>query len=76
MSLIPGSGKQASRETHYRLLLSVNCENLFNRANGGIPVGNLSSTLFGQSISSAGPYGGGILQSANRRLRMQLRLEF
>lgn len=74
--LIPGSSRGSLRENRYRLLLSVNCENLFNRANGGIPIGNLSSTLFGQSISSAGPFGGGILQSSNRRLRMQIQFEF
>ena len=74
--LIPGSKKRSSRETRYNLQLSVNCENLLNRTNGAIPVGNLSSVLFGQSISSAGPFGGGILQSANRRIRMQLRLDF
>jgi len=74
--LIPKSQKVASRDKRYRLLLSVNCDNLFNRANGAIPIGNLSSPLFGQSVSSAGPFGGGVLQSSNRRIRLQLRFEF
>ena len=74
--LIPGSGKSSSRESRYHVLLSMNCDNLLNRTNGSIPVGNLSSTLFGQSISSAGPFGGGVVQSSNRRIRLQLRFEF
>jgi hypothetical protein len=74
--LIQKSQKVAARESRYRFLLTVNCDNLFNRTNGAIPIGNLSSTLFGQSVSSAGPFGGGVLQSSNRRIRMQLRFEF
>ena len=74
--LIAKSQKVASRESRYRFVLSVNCDNLFNRTNGAIPIGNLSSPLFGQSISSAGPFGGGLLQSSNRRIRLQLRFEF
>nr|AIA11592.1 Unknown Function [uncultured bacterium] len=74
--LIRKSQRVAARESRYRFLLSVNCDNLLNHNNGSIPVGNLSSTLFGQSISSAGPFGGGVLQSSNRRIRMQLRFEF
>src|SRR5262249_10364657 len=66
--LIPKSHKVASLEKRYRFLLSVNCENLLNHTNGAIPIGNLSSPLFGQSISSAGPFGRGLLQSSNRRV--------
>ena len=74
--LIPGSGKSNSRESRYRLTVTLGSENIFNRVNGAIPIGNLSSPLFGESVLSAGPFGGGILQSSNRRIRLQLRLEF
>ncbi|HYL97495.1 MAG TPA: hypothetical protein VEZ90_00965, partial [Blastocatellia bacterium] len=74
--LIPKSKKASSNEKRYRFVVAVNCDNLFNHANGAVPIGNLSSPEFGQSISSAGPFGGGVLQSSNRRLRFQLRFEF
>jgi hypothetical protein len=49
-----------------------------------VPVGNLSSTLFGQSIGSAGGFGrgggggggGGGGSAANRRIDLQLRFSF
>jgi hypothetical protein len=53
-----------------------------NNVNEGVPVGNLSSTLFGQSIGSAGGFGrgggggGGGGSAANRRIDLQLRFSF
>jgi len=55
-------------------------QNLLNNVNEGVPVGNLSSTLFGQSIGSAGGFGrgggGGGGSAANRRIDLQVRFSF
>jgi hypothetical protein len=51
-----GGGDAAKR---YNLTLSVSFQNILNHANLGRPIGNLSSTLFGISNSSAGGFGGG-----------------
>ncbi|HEX8175819.1 MAG TPA: carboxypeptidase regulatory-like domain-containing protein [Pyrinomonadaceae bacterium] len=68
----------ANAEKRYGLTLTLRVQNLFNRTNGGVPVGNLSSPLFGQSVSSAGSFGfGGANPAAgNRRLETQLRFTF
>ncbi|HEX8745656.1 MAG TPA: carboxypeptidase regulatory-like domain-containing protein [Pyrinomonadaceae bacterium] len=68
----------ANAEKRYGLTLTLRVQNLFNRTNGGVPVGNLSSPLFGQSVSSAGSFGfGGANPSAgNRRLETQIRFTF
>jgi hypothetical protein len=68
----------AAAEKRYSLTLTVRAQNIFNRTNGGQPVGNLSSPLFGQSVASAGSFGfGGVNPSAgNRRLEAQLRFTF
>lgn len=50
-----GAGNAAKR---YNLTFSVSFQNILNHANLGRPVGNLSSTLFGTSNSSAGGFGG------------------
>jgi len=62
----------------YNLNLSVNVQNLLNHTNLGTPIGNLSSTLFGQSNTTSGGFGaGGINQSAgNRRIELQARFTF
>jgi hypothetical protein len=71
------SGGQPA-EKRYGLTLTLRAQNIFNRTNGGQPVGNLSSPFFGQSVSSAGSFGfGGANPSAgNRRLETQLRFTF
>jgi hypothetical protein len=58
----------------YSLTLGVAGRNIFNRVNLGAPVGNLSSPLFGQSISLAG----GIFnsQAANRRVDLVATFSF
>jgi hypothetical protein len=43
--------------------------------NAGTPVGNLSSPFFGQSLSTAGGFGGGGA-AGNRRIEMELRFGF
>jgi hypothetical protein len=74
----PGPAAGATNEGRYGLTLTLRVQNIFNRNNGGQPIGNLSSTLFGQSVSSAGSFGFGGLNPAagNRRLEAQLRFTF
>ncbi len=77
-----GGGKKASKqvssggdddedESPYKLEFSVQIRNLFNRTNGGTPVGNLRSTFFGESVSAAGGQSGG-----NRRVRFEVQFSF
>ncbi|HEX8775327.1 MAG TPA: TonB-dependent receptor [Pyrinomonadaceae bacterium] len=63
----------------YNLTVSLNVQNLLNRTNAGIPIGNLSSPLFGQSNSTAGRFGfggGGNQSAGNRRVELLLRFSF
>jgi hypothetical protein len=80
----PGGGASDSR---YQLTFSVNVQNIFNRVNLAAPVGNLSSTLFGQSRSIIGGFGGfggpggpgGLGQggaAGNRKVELQVRFNF
>jgi hypothetical protein len=58
----------------YSLTFSANARNIFNNVNPGLPIGNLSSRLFGQSTSLAGgPFN---TQSANRRIDLQVGFSF
>ncbi|HEY6805743.1 MAG TPA: TonB-dependent receptor [Pyrinomonadaceae bacterium] len=69
-----GGGNAGSR---YSLTFSLNFNNIFNHANLGNPVGNLSSRLFGQSTSTAGGFGGfGAIPAYNRRIDAQVRFNF
>ena len=65
-------------ERRYNLTFSINFQNLLNHTNAGIPIGNLSSPLFGLSNTSASGFGfAAVGQSAgNRRIEAQLRLTF
>ena len=65
-------------EKRYTLTLSVNIQNLLNHTNLTNPIGNLSSPQFGQSISTAGGFGGpgGSSAAGNRRIQVQVRLGF
>jgi hypothetical protein len=61
----------------YNLTLGLQFSNLFNTANLGSPVGQLSSSRFGQSISTAGgfgPFGGG--GGGSRRIELQARFSW
>jgi hypothetical protein len=73
-----GGEVEASRR--YNLNLSVNIQNLFNHTNLGTPVGNLSSSLFGQSTTTGGGFGGGggggNQAVGNRRIELQARFSF
>ena len=69
-----GFGRFFSRR--YTLTFTIQVENLLNHANPGAPVGNLSSPLFGRSYSSAGAYGFGSNPAGNRRIEIQVYLNF
>lgn len=68
----------------YNLTFGVNFANLFNRNNRANPIGNISSPLFGQSISTVGGFFGGFggggfgggTNAGNRRVELQLRFSF
>lgn len=69
--------KARSADKPYKLALSVQIQNLFNNVNLSTPIGNLSSPLFGQSVSTAGLYGFDNGSSAyNRRIEAQIRFSF
>lgn len=71
-------------EKPYNLTFSLQFQNIFNRNNQGTPVGNLSSDLFGESISTGGSFGGfgggggggGSQAAGNRRITAQIRFSF
>lgn len=75
-----GFGGGATSDSRYNLTFSLQGLNILNRTNGGLPVGNLSSSLFGQSLSSAGGFGfgpsGGNAAAGNRRIVASLRFSF
>lgn len=68
-----GGGAERSNQ-RYTLTFSANARNIFNNVNPATPVGNLSSSLFGQSTALAG----GVFntQSANRRIDLQVGFAF
>jgi hypothetical protein len=71
----PSTQKRASSRATFTV--SANVQNLLNRANPGAPVGNLSSPSFGQSLASAGQFGGGDAEgTGSRRIDIQARLAF
>ena len=66
-------------EKKYTVTFSVNIQNLLNNTNLGQPIGNLSSSRFGESFSTAGSFGFGPSGSAaagNRRIQVQVRFGF
>jgi hypothetical protein len=71
----------------YNLTVGLQIQNLFNRANLSTPIGNLNSSRFGQSFSTAGGFGGfggggggggfgGGGSAGNRRVELQMRFSF
>ncbi|HXI22993.1 MAG TPA: carboxypeptidase regulatory-like domain-containing protein [Pyrinomonadaceae bacterium] len=74
-----GGGEAGQR---YNLTFSVNFQNVLNHVNLGRPVGNLSSSIFGQSNSSSGGFGGfggrggGGSAPFNRLIELQVRFTF
>jgi len=64
---VAGAASGAAPEKRFFLMATVQVTNLFNSANQGPYIGNLSSPLFGVSNTSGGPA---------RRIEMQLRFSF
>ena len=62
-------------ERPYALTFTVAGQNIFNRTNPAVPIGNLSSPLFGQSNSSATDAGASQPQN-NRRINLSLNFSF
>jgi len=67
---------EGSTGRRYSLTFSIAARNLLNHVNLGVPVGNLSSPLFGTSTTLAGGFGPGGSATANRRIEMQVRFTF
>ena len=64
----PGSGQR------YSLTFGISARNIFNKVNEAMPIGVISSPLFGQANSLAGgPFGN---QTSNRRLDLQMTFSF
>jgi hypothetical protein len=70
-----GSGGASKR---YNLTFTLNANNLINHVNPAVPVGNLSSPLFGLSNAlGGGGFGfGGANQAANRRVSLMAQFSF
>lgn len=73
-----GFGGAGGNTGRYNLTFSLNFNNLLNHTNLNNPIGNLGSSLFGQSTSTAGVFGGfgGGGAAYNRRIDAQLRFSF
>ncbi|HEX8503464.1 MAG TPA: carboxypeptidase regulatory-like domain-containing protein [Pyrinomonadaceae bacterium] len=71
----PGGGGEGKK---YTLNFSLNFINLLNHTNLSQPVGNLRSPSFGQSLFSAGGFGGfgGNQAAGNRRVQASVRFSF
>jgi hypothetical protein len=67
----PAGGKGSGRDP-YEITFSVSARNVLNHPNLSLPVGNLSSQLFGHSLAVAG--GGNA--AGIRRLDLQVRFTF
>jgi hypothetical protein len=70
--------RRAAPERPYTLTLSASIQNLLNHTNFALPVGNLSSPFFGESLSSlSGGFGGvGSAAAGNRRIQLSARFNF
>jgi hypothetical protein len=62
-------------ERPYSLTFSVATQNIFNRTNPAVPIGNLSSPLFGQSTASATDAGASNPNN-NRRINLSVNFSF
>jgi len=82
-------GAGGSSGNKYSLTFSASARNLLNYVNYGMPIGNLTSPLFGLSNSlgggfggpgggggGRGPGGGGSGGAGNRRIDLQLTFSF
>jgi hypothetical protein len=66
----PAAGKHAELPPpRYRLQLGIGADNLLNHVNPGPPVGVLSSSLFGKSVSLNAPFSNNT--AANRAVTLR-----
>jgi Carboxypeptidase regulatory-like domain len=75
----PPANRGARAERPYGLTFGVQVQNLFNHTNPGVPIGNLSSPLFGKSNGSAQggfSFGSRSPATSNRRIEAQLIFNF
>ncbi|MGC2245513.1 MAG: carboxypeptidase regulatory-like domain-containing protein, partial [Terriglobales bacterium] len=64
----------ASTNRRYNLTLSLNARNALNNVNPGVPIGVITSTDFGRSVSLAGgPFSS---PAANRKIELQAAFSF
>ena len=68
-----GFGRRRTNH-RYNLTFSVAARNIFNNVNLALPIGNLSSPLFGQSNGLASGFGSSA--TANRRIDLQVSFNF
>ena len=76
-SVLRSALKDGATEHRFNLTVALQVRNVLNHVNPGLPVGNLSSPMFGLSnwlASSAG--GDSPAMGDNRRIQLQLRLTF
>lgn len=75
-----GGGGGGGERKPYNLNLGISFNNLLNNVNFGSPVGNITSSRFGQSTSTSGGFGsfggGGGGGAANRSVQLQLRFNW
>jgi hypothetical protein len=64
----------ASTNRRYNVTISASARNIFNNVNLASPVGNLSSSYFGEATSTSGFFGPA--SAANRRIDLQVRFTF
>ncbi|HEX4379266.1 MAG TPA: hypothetical protein VH022_04490, partial [Candidatus Acidoferrum sp.] len=70
----PGGMDAGATNRRYALTFAVSGRNIFNNVNVALPVGDLSSPLFGQSNGLAGgPFGS---STSNRRVDLQATFTF
>ncbi len=75
-------GGGGATEKKYTLNVGIFFQNLLNNVNLDPPFGNMSSPLFGQSVSLAGSFGGfggfggGSPNAGNRRISLSMRFNF
>jgi Carboxypeptidase regulatory-like domain len=77
-SILPAlnsAGGVEKKDRPYRLSFVVTAQNLFNTVNPGVPIGNLGSPLFGQSVSNSTEAGASRV-SSNRRINFAIRFNF
>ena len=73
-----GFGGGGGGQGRYNLTFSLNFNNILNHVNFNNPVGNIGSSLFGQSTGTSGGFGGfgGGGAAYNRRIDAQIRFSF